>query len=395
MTQRLLAAIIALSVMGSAAAPPKIGPAELAVSSNRFGFDLFRTLTAGRPGENVFISPYSVSTALTMAWGGARGATARDMARTLRFDGSGGSGVYPAAGSLRQSLASDTAVTMAIANSLWLRQGLELKPGYLAAAKKSFGAELSVLDFNDAASAGVINGWVTRATRGKIETIIERIAPDMLLYLINAIYFKASWQAKFDPARTREQDFFLADGTAKRRPLMRRSGQFRYLKGPDFQAVYLPYAGDRMGMYLFLPDRRDGIAAFLSKLSAGEWEQWGTQFTRRKGELALPRFKAEYKQELGRQLAALGMGRAFGGGADFSGMAAGGLSISEVIHKTFLEVNEEGSEAAAVTAVGLRTTAVIAEPPPFEMTVDHPFFLAIADRETGAILFMGAIADPD
>ncbi|MDI6739309.1 MAG: serpin family protein [Candidatus Edwardsbacteria bacterium] len=393
--KKLFSAIAALSIIGTAITAMEIEPAALAASGNRFGFDLFHELTAKGLDKNVFVSPHSVSAALTMTWGGAKGRTARDMAKTLRFKRPTVNGIYRASESLRNSLTSDTAVTLAIANSLWLRQGLIFKPEYLNKTKKSFGAELAALDFDDPKSASVINGWVKRNTRDKIEKIVDRIGPDMALYLINAVYFKARWLHQFDPAQTRERDFFLPDGATKKQPLMRRGGEFQYLKGSDFQAVYLPYAGGRMGMYVFLPDRKNGIGDFLAKLSDSNWKQWSSQFSKRKGELALPRFKAEYEKELSLSLMKLGMKIAFMDNADFSGMAKARLAISEVRHKTFLEVNEEGTEAAAVTSVSVRMTSAMPEPPPFEMIVDHPFFIAIADRETGTILFKGAIVEPE
>jgi serpin B len=176
---------------------------------------------------------------------------------------------------------------------------------------------------------------------------------------------------------------------------MHQGGHYLYLRGDGFQAVKLPYRSGGTALYVFLPDRNDGIGVFLRQLTGARWRRWTAALARRKGELALPRFKATYETELSSQLTRLGMGRAFGDRADFAGISSRGLAIGEVRHKAFLEVNEEGTEAAAVTSVGMRTTSVVAEPPPFTMTVDHPFFLAIADEATGTILFMGVIVDPD
>ena len=253
---------------------------------------------------------------------------------------------------------------------------------------------MATLDFADPAAMVTINDWVSQATRGKIAKIIDRIMPDMRLYLINAVYFKGTWQVQFDPARTEYQEFYSLNGPAREWPLMRQSGNYLYLKGADFQAVKLPYRGGGTAMYVFLPDARDGIKSFVSRLTSINWRRWNGAMARHRGELWLPRFKATYETELKRQLTQLGMGRAFEDDANFSGISTRPLAISEVRHKTFLEVNEQGTEAAAVTSVGMRTTGTRREPPPFEMVVDHPFFVAIADEATGAILFMGVIVDP-
>jgi serpin B len=316
------------------------------------------------------------------------------MARTLCLGNSSVAAALQASDALRQQLRADTAVTLDIANSLWLRQRFPMRPEFTAQAEKYFGASVATLDFANPSATAAINGWVSQATRGKITKIIEQIGPEMALYLINAVYFKGTWQVRFDPARTADQEFYPLAGAARQRPLMNQSGHYLYIKGADFQAVKLPYRGGGTAMYIFLPDRKDGITAFLKQLTDVNWRKWTASMARCKGDLALPRLTAAYEAELSRQLAQLGMGRTFSDNADFSGISEQGLAISEVRHKTVLEVNEQGTVAAAVTSVGMRTTSVVIEPPPFSMTVDHPFFLAIADEATGAILFMGLIVDP-
>ncbi len=393
----LLIALLAIGLASGAACPDARAGADYATAaaaSNGFGFDLFARLNGEKLEKNIFISPYSISTALTMTWSGARGATARAMARALRLDDEPSANTLASCNALRQQLSADTAVTLDIANSLWLRQSFPLKQEFQSRAQQYFGAMAATLDFADPSATAGINDWVSSATHGKITKIIDRIGPEMMLYLINAVYFKGTWQAQFDPARTREQEFYPLAGPARLCPLMHQSGHYLYLAGAGFQAVKLPYRGDGTAMYVFLPAAKDGIRAFRKRLTDANWRKWTAALTRRTGEVALPRFTATYEAEFSRQLRQLGMGGAFSDHADFSGISDQGLAISEVRHKALLEVNEEGTVAAAVTSVGMRTTSVVVESPPFTMIVDHPFFLAIADEATGTILFMGVIVDP-
>jgi serpin B len=317
------------------------------------------------------------------------------MDKTLGLSGAPLIEVLSASLSLKRSLeAADSLVRLDIANSLWARQGLPVRPEYQITIERNFDGRMSVLDFASPQAPKTINAWVSEKTNGKIERIVDRIGSDMMLYLINAIYFKGSWQSRFDQAKTVEDDFYLSNEKTKKLPFMRQDGEYQYFKGRDFQAARLPYGSGRLAMYVFLPDQRDGLAAFLKKLNSKNWAAWLSGFAKTRGHLALPRFKADYERELSAELTTLGMGPAFSDAADFTGMARAPLAISEVRHKAVLEVNEEGTEAAAVTSVGMRITSVRPEPPPFVMVVDHPFFMAIVDQRTGAILFMGAIYEP-
>jgi serine protease inhibitor len=217
------------------------------------------------------------------------------------------------------------------------------------------------------------------------------------MFLINAIYFKGNWAKQFDRRRTRDLPFTLPDGSQKQRPLMAQSGRFDYYAGQQFQAVSLPYGAGRASMYIFLPEQRSSLRAFRRELSHKSWDAWMRHFRQTEGMLALPRFKIQYEATLNDALKALGMAIAFDGRrADFGGMFADGkpnASIDEVKHKTFVEVNEEGTEAAAVTSIGMMRTSMMPQRS-FNMVVDRPFFCAIRDNQTGALLFMGSIVDP-
>lgn len=361
---------------------------SVASANTRFGFKLLHDLQERDPGGNIFISPLSISIALTMTYNGAVGETERAMAEVLEIDALDLSTINHSNRTLRNSLENpDPKVEISIANSIWYRQGIVFNPTFLERNRSFFGAEVAALDFSSPQATGTINEWVDTNTNGKIEKIVDRINPQTLLFLINAIYFKGNWQDEFDPSRTRQGIFYLTDGSEKQVQMMRREGVYPYLRGENFEATSLPYGDARMSMYIFLPDRNSNLNTFLRDLNEQNWDGWISQFQNRRHEMVLPRFKLEYEVRLNEVLEALGMGIAFGGGADFSGMGPN-LFISEVRHKTFVEVNEEGTEAAAVTAV----VGVKSLPPAFR--VDRPFFFAIYDADTETILFMGTVTEP-
>ena len=371
--------------------------ARLVEAETRFGMALYRELAAEAPGRNVCVSPASVSAALAMTWNGARGETRQAMARALGLEGMSVEEANRGHAALQAALAAaDSAVELTLANSLWLRRGVRLVPEFLRANRGYYGAEVSELDFGDPGAPADVNGWVSRQTRGKITRIVERFEPTDILLLADALYFKGRWQRPFDPERTEERPFTLAGGQAKPVPLMQRAGRFSYCRGADFQAVDLPYGDGRFRFLVFLPDEGSSLTLFQQSLTPEAWQDWLGRFADADGRLGLPRFRLETEAVLNDALAALGMGVALSPGrADFSGIAPPppNIFIEKVRHKTFVEVNEEGTEAAAVTSVMMGVTSV-SPTPPFVMIVDRPFFWAIRDEASGAILFLGSVADP-
>lgn len=377
---------------------------KLVAGNTRFGFKLLSEVLKKDAGKNVFISPTSVAIALAMTYNGASGDTQRAMAQALELNGLSLEEMNAAYAALKTSLENaDPQVQLSIANSLWARQGVRFKSDFLQRNELFFRAQVSELDFNDPKAVEAINAWVNQNTNGKIQKIVEAIPREMMLYLINAIYFKGTWTKEFDKAKTQDLPFHLPDGSQQQTPLMAQSGFFQYLETPDFQAVSLPYGDEngerRISMVVFLPAQGSDLAALQAKLNDANWAQWMGQFQRAEGDLKLPRFKLEYETSLNVALQALGMGVAFTpGAADFSAMLAGEgdqqLFITEVKHKTYVDVNEEGTEAAAVTSVGVGTTSMREPSERFTMTVDRPFFFAIRDDATGAVLFMGSIVKP-
>jgi len=371
---------------------------RLVSGNTKFGFKLFAEVAKQDAGKNVFISPASVGLALAMTYNGAAGETKQAMERALEIQGMNHLELNQSYSQLRAALeGADPKVQLSIANSLWGNKDVTFNPDFIQRNKQYYNAEVAALDFRNPEAPSTINSWVSDKTKGKIDKIIDKIDAQAILFLINAIYFKGTWAAEFDKAKTKEDQFTTLAGKQKRHPMMHQSGKYPYFEGNGFQAVSLPYGGGQVSMYLFLPAKGSSLVEFQKNLSAANWDSWMGQFAMTDGEIAVPRFRVEYEIELNDALKALGMAIAFDPGrADFSGIVktSENAFISEVKHKTFAEVNEEGTEAAAVTSVGIGLTSATQPRKPFRMIVDHPFFCAIRDNKTGTLLFMGSITDP-
>jgi serine protease inhibitor len=382
------------------ALPVKKVDERVIAATSRFAFKLYNQVLKHGATKNVFVSPSSVILALAMTYNGAEGETRQAIAQALEIEGLSLPEVNRAFSDLKSMLGTaDPKLQLKIANSLWARNGVSLKPDFIQRSKEYYAAEVTSLDFNNPTAPGTINSWVSNNTDGRIEKIVDRISSDTILFLINAIYFKGQWNKEFEKGKTREEDFKLADGGQKKVPMMSQSGKYQYYKDKDFQAVSLPYGTGRMSMYVFLPDKRTTLDQFQRNLTVGDWETWMKGFRFAPGEVMLPRFKIEYEVDLNDVLKALGMAEAFDPTrANFSGIAelsqAQKIYISKVKHKTFAEVNEEGTVAAAATSVEMSVTSVQVPQENFIMKVDRPFFVAIRDNSTGAVLFMGSIVDP-
>lgn len=373
---------------------------QIIAANTRFAFKLFAALVQQDSGANIFISPASVALALAMTYNGAHGETAQAMARTLEFGELSLDALNQANAQLKATLAQQHPhVALAIANSLWARQGIEFSREFMQRNAEFYAAEIVELDFGDPGAVKRINDWVRRQTNDKIAKITDKIPGAAILFLINAIYFKGDWTKPFDKEQTRPGSFTLLDGKQRQHPMMSQSGEYRYFENADVQAISLPYADGRLSMYIFLPAPQSSLAAFQATLSDTNWDAWIGQFRTKEGRIVLPRFRLEYEVTLNQALSAIGMAIAFAPqSADFSGMLAPGatgpnLYIDEVKHKTFVEVNEEGTEAAAVTAV-MMSRASFTVKRTFSMVVDRPFFCAIRDDQSGAILFLGNIMEP-
>lgn len=373
---------------------PKVNP-QVIQANTRFGFELLRDLLQRDGNRNVFISPLSIATALAMTYNGAADKTQTAMAQALQLQGISLADLNTANAILNQQITrGDPQVKLTIANSLWIRQGTSIKDDFLKTNQTFYNAKVSWLDFAKPDALQEINHWVSQSTQGRITQILDRLTPDDVLYLINAIYFKGKWSKPFDPKQTQSKPFYRDHGQPQILPMMHQWGRYDYFENSHFQAIRLPYGDRRLSLDLFLPQQGKTLLDLTAELTPEHWQQWNEQFRPRDGSIQLPRFKLEYGTELRRSLSALGMGIAFDPQqANFSRLSPDPLFIGLVRHKTFLEVNEEGTEAAGVTAVGMTRTAA-PNKPPFQMVVDRPFFCVIRDHQTGAILFMGTIVDP-
>ncbi len=402
-TAAALAATFALA-LSSAAAPEPPKPealAALARDNAAFATDLYRKLSAA-PG-NLFFSPHSVSAALAMTWAGARGNTETQMAQTLHFT-LGQQGLHPAFAALAQKLdraQKEGALTLAVANSLWPQKQYPLLESYLTLVQTHYGASVTPLDFAGAAESArkTINRWVETRTRGKITQLVPPGVLDSLtrLVLVNAVYFKGKWAHPFKPAKTKPEPFHVSPARTVNAPTMAQTEDLRYADLDTFQLLELPYAGGALSMLVLLPKDPAGLPALEAALTAENLARWKERLAETNVQLFLPRFKTTAQFRLDDALQALGMPEAFAPGkADFSGMDGrpGWLFIGAVIHKAFVDVAEEGTEAAAATAVSMKCMAL---PPPPRQAVfraDHPFVFLIQENETGAILFIGRLSEP-
>ncbi|QIR36255.1 serpin family protein [Tolypothrix sp. PCC 7910] len=369
---------------------------KLVNANNKFGFKLFSEVMKNESSEkNVFVSPSSVAIALAMTYNGASGSTQKAMARTLELQGMNLSEINSSYAALKKLLENpDANVQLTIANSLWANQNTSFQSDFLKRNKDFYNAQVTSLNFQDAEAPKIINNWVRENTQGKISKIVDQIQPDQVLFLINAIYFKGKWSNEFDKSQTATLPFYLASGKQKQHPMMSQDGDYRYQENDQFQAVSLPYGKDgKVSLYIFLPKQNSNLRTFYQSLNAENWDNWMTQFRRREGSIRLPKFKTDYDVTLNDALKALGMGEAFSNQANFTGIGKN-LAISQVKHKTFVEVNEEGTEAAAATSATIMLTSAAPPTEPFKMIVDRPFFCAIRDNQTGSVLFMGSIMEP-
>jgi serpin B len=399
-TRKILSAILGGLIGLAAFAVSAQDSEKLAAANNGFAFDLLKQIAKEQPDNNIFISPFSVSTALQMVGNGAAGETKTEMQRVLKTDGLESAVLNAACKSLNQSLDSQTNVILDLANAIWYRKDLPVIPRFISDSKEFFQAEqLAGVDFENPKSADTINDWAEEHTHGKVQNVVKYpFPPATAVVLADAIYFKGKWAEPFDKSRTKPRDFYLSGGETKQMPMMSQRKTFSYQEGNGFQAVQLPYAGDRLQMVLFLPAANSSPQTLLASFNEENWhDNILPQFADCEGTLQLPKFKINYDILLNKPLQDLGMRLAFiHDVADFSAMADDPeLAVQEVKQKSFVAVDEEGTEAAAVTTVTMTDKAALLPPTkPFEMIVNRPFLFVITDSQTQTILFMGIVNDP-
>ncbi|MBP1993220.1 serpin family protein [Paenibacillus eucommiae] len=370
-----------------------------------FAFDLYREIQktqADPDAKNDFLSPVSIATALAMTANGASGATLEAMEKVLHLQGIDAKERNHGYEVMLDLLThSGKEIRLAIANSLWAKEDLSFNKDFKQLNKDYYRAEINSLNLQAPEAADQINNWVRKHTEGKIDKIIEKpIDRDAILFLLNAIYFNANWAVPFNETATEAKTFTGPDQSKSEVQMMFSKSKYDYLENEGsgesagFQAVRIPYVGNDLSMLVFLPDKETTLEEFLKQLTPDNWNTWLGSMKPAMGELRLPRFQMEYELTLNDTLKALGMERAFDRQqADFSAMISlsDNVFIQEVKHKSYIDVQEKGTEAAAVTSIEAK--AASAEPPAasFEMEVNRPFFFAIHDKRTSSILFMGSV----
>jgi serine protease inhibitor len=367
---------------------------DLIQSNTEFGFKIFKQLILEDKDQNIFISPLSILLALAMTYNGAVGDTSKAMAEALEFSGFDLEELNTGFKELMTSIENaDDEIELAIANSIWMNLGFKAREDFIERNSKYYSSEVREIDFADAGAVDTINGWIADNTKDKIKKMLDVIPADAVMYLINAIYFKGNWTDEFDEGMTSDDDFYLADGSTKKVPMMNKWQELLYCSGNGYSGIRLPYGQEKMSMYIILPDKGENIDSLISSLDADRWNEITGSFSNKQIDLSMPKYKMEYGIKLLNDvLIDMGMEIAFGPGADFSGIRED-IFISSVLHKAVIEVNEKGSEAAAATVVEMVETAIEVEEP-VEFTVNRPFFFVIADDRSGSIMFMGKVMEP-
>ena len=399
-----------VAIMAAKKSKPEKPPTDqkMLVSGNtEFALDLYHQLQNefGQEGEeyNLFFSPYSISTALAMTYGGARGETEKQMADVLHYN-LGQDRLHSTFGKLQQDLDTeekDKGYQLHVANALWGQKDYKFLEEYLQLTQKYYGAGLKQVDFvNEREKArNTINIWVENKTNNKIKNLIPKgiLTGLTRLVLTNAIYFKGDWASKFKEENTKEEFFYTKPDRKIKVPLMHQTEEFRYGQTEELQILELPYKGEQLSMVIVLPKERNGLGRLEKQLKPDNLKDWQKTLRKRKVEVYLPKFTLTSTFSLSKTLAKMGMPYAFdipARSADFSGMdGSKELFISAVLHKAFVEVNEEGTEAAAATAVVMSLRSMPLPPPIFR--ADHPFLFLIRDTRTDSILFMGRLVNPE
>jgi serpin B len=372
--------------------------AEIIEADRQFAFELFKEVYGLSEEENLMISPLSISYALGMTYNGSAGNTREAFRQVLHFGEWTDQEVNESYKDLMSQLVTlDRNVEFNIANSIWYKLGYEVMEAFIATNQEYFNAAIEELDFSDPEAVNIINSWIEEQTNDKIRDMLDYIPDDAVMYLVNAIYFNATWKYQFDPEETFEDDFILEEGTIHPTDYMQVEGAFNYTSQDDFTAVELPYGDSAFSMLVMLPRPGRTIADLVEAMDSDSWESWFERSHRTNILINLPKFKFGFKSILNDPLIDLGLEVAFTGLADFSNIKPNsGIYISRVIHQTFIDVQEEGTEAAAATIVEMGDGASGEGPfQPLQFVADRPFLYVIKENSTGAILFMGKVGKPE
>ena len=364
-------------------------------SGNSFAFDIFnRVLESAGENENVMISPLSISYALSMTVNGANGETRDDMIEALRLKGISVDAINNSYKNLTRALLSvDKRVLMSIANSVWIENDFTVKKTFTDILTDFYDADAKTFDINDASAPDKINTWIEDNTNGLIKKMIDKLNDNTVMLLINAIYFKGKWKSQFDESKTIPMPFYKSAGNQINVPMMKQKTDFNIFAGNGFTMAEFPYGQGNFVMDVILPDEPGGLSSAIASLSDDNYTAWLNQMNERETDVSFPRFKYGFKKKLKDVLTDMGMGIAFTDAADLSNITdMYDLLINDVTHQTFIETNEEGTEAAAATVVDIGVTSM--PPAALVFKMDHPFIYIIRESTTNSIIFMGRVADP-
>ena len=365
-------------------------------ADNRFALNMFREVSSFSIEPNTFFSPLSLNMALGMLYNGASGETRTEMAEVLGMADFSETEINEYYQKMSQSLLEvDPLTEIAIANSIWYREGFSVKQPFININKKYFDAEVKALDFKKSDAADIINKWCADKTKNRIKEIIEKPIPnDLMMYLINALYFKSMWQSEFDKAKTKQDDFTTAGNQMKKVNMMEQTASFPYFADEHLQCIEMPYGNEAFSMVAILPANDMDIDRLIDYLDNETWQNVVNDLQERQVWLKLPRFKVECELQLNDPVKNVGMERIFDElRADLSNISNVQLFVSAIKQKTFVEVNEEGTEAAAVTAIGIYADS-IGPGTPLQFFANRPFLYLIKEKSTGAILFIGRMDEP-
>lgn len=367
-------------------------------SANRFAFDLFKPALAAANGtENIMISPFSITSALSMTLNGATGKTFEAMRKTLGLEQKTLEQINNTYLKLMTEMVPvDKLVVVEIANSVWVEKRLIVKQPFITELQKSYKAEARDIDVTNPDAVNIVNGWIAEKTHDKITDMLDKLDPDLAMLLINAVYFNGKWRYRFDKAETREEPFYSTPSVSKTVPMMHQTENLKAVKSNNLTIAEIPYGQGNYTMVVVLPDENVTTSDVANALTPSMWQEWMGLLAENthKVDLSIPRFKYMYKRLLNDDLIGLGMGIAFSDFANFDNISDQGLKISRVLHQTFIDTNEEGTEAAAATVVEIVLTSASPTPLVVKIILDHPFLYFIRETSTGAVLFMGRVSDP-
>ena len=403
--------VLSIATMLLSTATPSMAK-DSADSNNAFGFKMLSTLKKDSKAENLFISPLSISQVVKMAINGADGKTLQQMVSVLQLDSTDPGSINKQDQQMlslittqnasflkmyKENGGGDPTFKLKVANSLWGNKNITFAPDFIKTCEGNYKAAVKSVDFGKADTVSEINSWTSKQTEGKIPTIIQKLRESDLLVLINATYFKAPWEDKFEKSETKQLPFHTVGGASPKVPMMHRHARLGYLENDNYQAVRLPYADRSNAMYVILPKESKSVDAVLNSFTDQSFKNLSETFDQKLGDLYLPKFKFDYSKKLEASLKSMGMIDAFSAkDANFAKMIKNGPKpfVGSVIHKSYVDVNEEGTEAAAVTAMLMVGSGAPRPDKPFMMRADRPFIFVIANETTRAIIFIGVVGDP-